>query len=981
MQHRAPKLNSNNQFRSTESVLEQYYEQLQSWGLLLARGDTGRAQDIVHDLCLHFSLTQPDLANVSNLDGYLYTSLRHIYLSSLARASRDAARFVSVAEFDSFESALLLDCPADLLQRQNDLRRICSYALWRKEDSKASSYFILHFFHGYQRHEIAELAILPVPSIYSKLKSAREEMKAYLSQSDKLRFTHRRRPPVAISALRAVSSPELFRQIRGLILSARNSDCISEQNLLAHYQSVIQSPISSALLSHLVSCERCLDILDRHFRRPSLKDREPLDGFGSASERSGGDDQAIHRAVSRQQFFCSLRRRRERIFDHDPATLSIAVNGRIVARHDIRGGDSVLSARVERPELVQFVEVFADPDVRLALLSIEIHPPAGPHQLTRSVYLSDSRSLELNLSFDGLGLNCDAVYFDPSWQTTSSEEFANELVQQPPFANEQTPSQRESAFASIVRFLKPRRSSPVLAWALLLMGIFCLTGYWIYRQEGMSLSAEVVLRRSVAVESVALKGETEHRVLRFEEVSSDQRFLRQGTIETWRDGDHNRYARRVFDQHRRLIAADSQNAGKHDSYRLANKAGQHGNDSLNPVDELLDQDLSAERFAALKGQGTRIQIIGDGYELTKNGPTNERPQLVTASLVLDKSFRPLREILREHRGNGTSELRLVQTSYERSPSRSVPDAVFDLELEARSHHSGEVSSLPPAAQNDSTVEVRLTELQIAALYELNKLGADTSDPIEVVREEKGRIRISGSVRGDDRRRELLLRLASLQDHQLLDIQLLSPSAVKTTPAAASSQPIPVNVYELNPTHPAVEPLLRRYFESHGVSGDKVDTDVMAFCREALEHGQRAVQHAYALDRLGSQIPAAQLSAISISGQRQWSEMVSQHATALTAQLRGLRDQLATISPGDTGISEAAPIEIEDPIAFAHNAENLSRRVQELDHKTGESFAASSGSTPVETDRLLTLQTLIPLNEASQVKNFANRLNNSTGNHK
>jgi DNA-directed RNA polymerase specialized sigma24 family protein len=109
----------------TEQLLARYYSQLQRWGAILTRGDEGKAEDIVQEFCLYFTLTKPDLSDVANLDGYLYTCLRHIYLSGLARSSREALHFVSVAEFDSFEFAVAANRSIDPLQRQNDLRRIC----------------------------------------------------------------------------------------------------------------------------------------------------------------------------------------------------------------------------------------------------------------------------------------------------------------------------------------------------------------------------------------------------------------------------------------------------------------------------------------------------------------------------------------------------------------------------------------------------------------------------------------------------------------------------------------------------------------------------------------------------------------------------------------------------------------------------------------------------------------------------------------
>src|SRR5579863_8241894 len=123
-----------------EDLLESYYSQLLKWGAVLTRGDGGMAQDIVHDLCLHFALAKPDLSLVADLNGYLYTCLRNIYLSAIARSSREATQFVSIAEFDSIRFALSTCSSDGLLQNQNDLRRICSYTVWRKESSKSASY-------------------------------------------------------------------------------------------------------------------------------------------------------------------------------------------------------------------------------------------------------------------------------------------------------------------------------------------------------------------------------------------------------------------------------------------------------------------------------------------------------------------------------------------------------------------------------------------------------------------------------------------------------------------------------------------------------------------------------------------------------------------------------------------------------------------------------------------------------------------------
>ena len=268
----------------------------------LPAGITGKAEEIVQELCLYFTLTQPDLTSVANLDGYLYTSLRHIYLSGLARSSREAQHFVSVAEFDSFESALTGSSAGDPLQRQNDLRRICGYAVWRKESSKSASYFILHFFHGYGRREIAELACLPISAIYNKLKIARSEVVSYLEAPGKLRVVNRDLPPQPRCRGACCRRPSFS-------ASCGRPSCrpgFPIALIRSSYWRTIApppKPVSCSLLAHIVSCERCLSLVDRHFRRPTLQDREPLDCLGSSSEGSnGGADQKTRKREACRRF-------------------------------------------------------------------------------------------------------------------------------------------------------------------------------------------------------------------------------------------------------------------------------------------------------------------------------------------------------------------------------------------------------------------------------------------------------------------------------------------------------------------------------------------------------------------------------------------------------------------------------------------------------------------------------------------------------
>ena len=974
----------------TEQVLERYYGQLVEWGTLLTRGDEGKAQDLVHDFCLHFTVTKPDLNGILNLDGYLYRSLRHIYLSGLAQSSREALRFVNTAEFDSIRLALTPGHTGDPLQRQNDLRRICSYSVWRKAQTKGASYFILRYFHGYHHQEIADLACTNITAIYSKFRRFRIEVLSHLEEPGKLQFTSRELPPTPHLHWTPLPTADLFKELRNTILAARTDVCLPEEELIALYSSEHPKPISCSLLSHIVSCERCLALVDSHLQRPTLKDREPLDEAGDISDGTGSRTDKPKSKMSREKVLRSVRQYTTEILQHRPRTLSIAVDGKILASHDVQAERNVLSARIDKPENASFVEVFSEQRVRLALLSVGELPPEGPHGQTQRVTLSDNRWLDLSLSFDGLGLNSEVVYFDPALAPELMEEDdSDELVKvlPRPEANRTGDGNilswpRALAWLAAVRsFLRPVTPSPVIAWSLVIASVFCVAGYFVLRNDKTMpiLTASDVLNRSIQAEATSLEGQTEHQVFRFEEATADGSVLRQGTIDLWKDGDGKRYMRRLYDAQHRLVAAEwTQSNGDRGEYPATEDSQAAGANREMLADNLWKQDVSPSAFRELSGNNAQIHATEDGYELTATETGTSHPQLISATLVLDRHYHPIREVMRVRNGDEVREVRFVQADYERRPSSSVPDAIFDPQDQGL---RSKVDRRPFFSRSVIS-DVQLAELHIAVLYQLNNLGADTNEPIDVEETPDGRVRITGAVTDDARKQQILTRLNLLENRQLLEAQLFSPTDVRK-PGSKRPRAIAgtINTYDVGQTKAPADAALRGFFQAQGMSGAALDAAAIGFSRDALGHSQRALQHAYALNRLGSTFSPFALSSISLPSRQQWTELVAKHATALEVELRALHDQLASLTPlrdqspsaGQTGSA------IENPAQFTHEANQLLSKTQSLNQTVGSIFASSQSpeEQPPGLDSLVAATSkAIPLQEAVELTSFAVQLNAS-----
>ncbi len=978
MNNRKPRLHPVEDPTDASELLANRYGQLLRWALVLTRGNAGKAEEIVQEFCVYVAVSRPNLGGIANLDGYLYTCLRHIYLSTLARASREALHLVSVEDYDSFAFAVSANPDGDSLQRQNDLRRICSYAVWRKEASKSASYFILHFFHGYGRREIAELAQLPIAAIYNKLKTARGEVRLYLEEPGKLRMVNRETAHSPTLFWNLVSSQDLFRELRQTILDARKTGCLAEEELLAHYRSAAPRPISCALLAHIVSCERCLSLIDRDLRRPTLKDREPLDVFGFSPE-SGGDAGAPA-GMNFDAMRLSVQRKWARVHDHRPRRLMIALNGQVIACHDVQSEHNRLSARVERTEKVQFVEVFSEQNVRLAMIDMSEPPPDGPALSLQRIALSDARWLELTLTYDGLGLQSEVTYFDPALSAAVVEEDA----EAPPafFATgTQEPADAlgllqglRAMLARTAARLRTMVPASAMAWALVIAIAASVGSYVSHRHAPSRRDAAQILNDSVRLQNLNLQGQTEHQVLRIEESSSNGGILQQGVVDLWRDGDGRRYVRRLYDANSQEIAVQWRNK--------TDKAGSQREGTDKEAAEMLaslisqywDQDLSAQAFAAIDDTAPELRPIDGGYELTRRGATRTHPQLISATLILDRNLHPIRQIMRVRAGGEVRDLRFIQADYERRPSGSVPDATFAPGSDPMSSNGhGRPTS---AGRTRKPGKAQQAELEIDVLYQLHTLGADTAVPIEVLRTAGGRVQVSGTVANDTLRNQIARQLSGLAAHELLDLRIVSSRDLKFTPEGFHGS-VPIEAYEVSQPGFAADERIRRYFSAEGLSGDRLDAAVAQFSRDALQHAQRALQHAYALDRLGSTVSAEELRTMRLPAQKEWTGMVDSHATGLEAELRSLHTQLAAI--WSTGDAPAAmnrdAMSIDDPVQFARVAGVLLRQVRDLNRDAGELFA-SSGKTVNEANLNASIRTImdtIPLAQAQDVVTFTARM--------
>jgi len=930
-----------------ERILSRYFTRLAEWSQILTRGDHTAAEEIVQDLCLHLTVTQPDLSSVKDLDAYLYTCLRNMYISRLARVSRERLRVIQIEDYDQV-GMVVAGSGSDSVDVQNELIRICDYVISRKYSSKSASHFILHFFLGYRRSDVALLARLPIAAIYNKLKDIRGELRKHLSSRDGIRIVGRGSPPEKERLRTALPTDVFLGELHKTVFDSDLVSCIPEAELIASYRVPDASPVDCRHLAHLAGCQRCLAVLERALQ---LEDRDgPLDGLGAeqpAKREANVSFDATMRVV---------RRRSRQLFERRPAILAIAVDGRVVAFHAVESAHSSLSSRVDAASTVHFIEVFDEFGDRLAHIALNAEAAATPrNRLSQQVLLSDDRSLRFEIRFDGLGIHAGADYTDPALAPSGAVDESSPAydLQASWWSQFWRPGKFRIAHWGIAAF-----ASVLLAAALGVAAYRYIHPVW-----------REVIAHSQAAAEVPLPTETLHQTLRIEEATEPATGEYLGSVDVWRSSDRKE-VRRFYDAHRQLLATWTRSADGSTSERLENN-GSVGEKERQIVESgVWKNDVSVAAFDT--GQGAAAEVFRGVNTIEVTQREDGSRGILSRTLLLDRNYKVKAETVRFRTAAGVSEVRLVQTLLLRVPNNNVPDSVFPRSQEMTQPGKQSQHSLGNVPDVNLLGNVGGANLEVALLFELFQRNVDVGRPIEVTPAAGGRIRVTGTLSDTYQLAAIRESVAALPNAGLVDFRIRSVSE-----AASAVRRGNTNVQELvgaSGDAPAAG-LVRSAMIARGLKGSALKTAEQDFAASALSHAQAALQHAYALDRLGIILRQAGRASLAPDIRVKWAQMADRHSAAAMRELDALLVQLNSVS---TGIGGAPSIEangIGDAEAFARAASDLRARAQSVNEEVVELFAGSTANlAPVQArNSLAHLQSALPLVEASRMNSFAHLL--------
>ena len=992
-----PDENCEQSFR--EQLFTERYANLRVWAMYLTHHES-TADDLVHDLYVQWMLGRTRLEEIENIDGYLRKMLRNMHFSRTSRAAqRLQETTLSIADYDSSQLGWSSIEPPRRLQASEELHQICAYACFRKESSKAASVLLLRFFHNYFPSEIASVMNSSRNCVDQWQRLARREAKSFMNRPGGLRFVNGEAP--ARPAVRYLRSDcDLMFDLRQLIFSSCHGDCLPEEDLNEVYAGGNYETLTTAKLAHMVSCARCLDVVNAILGLPLLSERyreESTEHKDPPSDATGGGASGGGPSELRRKLAHRLRRTHE----HKPHELRIAVNGLLVSSMKVSSEISELDLNLAPEDPIEFVEICSEQGVQLLFFSVDADGPQDEQWAW--IELSDGRLLEASYQ-DANGPSLHVIYRDPAvaeansfaeMPETNASSSPRMAVRNPGVLGEPDVGAQRGVRGWVNRlfgtlFTRSRdddrterdnagsialfnslnvSSSRQSRWRLAFIVLACIAvaAGFLYFKASLSpeLNAGILLERARLAEQAAQQtpDRVSHRLINLEERrSAEGAVVARRRIEVWQHDANGNSARRLYDDTNQLIAGAWQ---KSDGSRMLFHHGSQPRPATapsTPADLLLNlEDIwqlepSAQSFATLISDTAAIEVEerSTTYVLTY---TKQRSigasLLLKATLTLSKSdFHAIEQTLLVQRGNDIREYRFVEATSESVPVRAVSPGVFEIEPDLNGGAADPsrpgvwalrdlTSSRVPPSPSASAPPSASAELEVDVAYLLNRAKADRNEQVTLTRSAGGSLRVEGIVDTDVRKLEFLKALAPVSNNPAVKIEIRTVAESMKQPVVLS----PITVQEETSNAIAVDDELRAYFEKRASSGP-TDEAIRNYSSRVVKHAYDAMFHAIELKRLVSRFANVDMQTVAPDARTKWLRMLHEHAAGMERDTAALRLEIQPVFFPGASVPFAESGAINNDADLAHAVERLHQLGIANNGAVRSAFTTSSQSSAV-----------------------------------
>jgi DNA-directed RNA polymerase specialized sigma24 family protein len=944
--------------RDHEKVFLAHYEWLLARARKLNQVSIHEAEDLVQDIYVRFVQTTatPDLADADRVRGYLYKILDNLFIEKHRRSGTDALQRLLIIDFDSIEYAIATVDRSHLLQVRTDLAKVCEYACIRRRTSRAASALILRFFLGYLPSELVAIFRTSRSTVDGFIRKARQEAKAYLTRPGVLQFMGQNVQQDISTGPNLPEEPsDLFAELRRRIFSDPVGECLSEEQIVASYDPSSNSTFSTLEFAHIVSCRRCLDLVNKTLGFQNLKPRLSSGDILTGRENSikpsmgdGGPPTAM------------LRRKIREWYEHRPEKLQLVVDGEIVATQFINGAHSEFQVRLEPLQRPKFIELVSEQWVGLIYLDIENLDRSGLVPEGLEVHLSDDRVLSVELTYGCGAQVVNVSYFDPVIEEVPDVWSDTPLVFAPTLPPEKRvvvpPIAAQRRWRKLLSWLSGIRwQSPIafaVALGIILIGVVGLiySGHRAPAVQRIETATELLAESTRHANEALPTGGAVRRTFAYEVRSAGGDLLQSGQVEALRTRDSERIAIRLRNRAGKLIAGRWVNSDGRVATYTQQKGIGHSQSHTHPrvgFDEAWLYIPDAQDFEELVPDANSLTVDHetDDYQLNYGSTVvSDTPRVVSAHLRLNtQSMRPSFETFRIRSRKQVRDYEFRELSYEVVPADRLKESDFDPDPDLVSLHPTITGPLNPAGRD--------AHFALEALLLLSNLGQDVERVVDLNRQPTGAVELSGVFPTATEKENVarVFRPLQQQSHGLITLSLHSdgePADRKVVPAAIKIEALPP--VSLDTARIPLDAEFRTAFAAQGLTGESLNARIRETATDARHHASQIHRETWTIhDIAASDFTREELRVMEPEDKMLWLTLLDKHIRILSQELAALASDLTPLFQNEETVSteDESATAIRNTGELGSTAEALNHDGSRLDQQLTAALTLSPSSLP------------------------------------
>jgi anti-sigma factor RsiW len=240
--------------------------------------------------------------------------------------------------------------------------------------------------------------------------------------------------------------------------------------------------------------------------------------------------------------------------------------------------------------------------------------------------------------------------------------------------------------------------------------------------------------------------------------------------------------------------------------------------------------------------------------------------------------------------NRTHTYEIVELEYREIPLSQLPENIFGAQAGGSAPVSDAGAVMPQHLRASS-----LADLTVEALSRLDRTDALAQDQIAVTPMGSEGLRISGTVRSEARRAEIVDALGSLAGNPAVKLRLLTAAEARAVGAAPLAHPMQVQSVEVLLNESGALSEVRAYLSAHRhIPEHDLDQAADRFITDAVDHSSEAQLHAQALKQIAGIAPLFDSGQVSPATGEKWRALVARHAQSSRQEIRWLEQQLAPV---------------------------------------------------------------------------------------